>query len=122
MIQVRSLLALLSLVLIGAEPSHVVIPGDSRPTAGRIEEARRRLDAGKGEDGVELLRSLIDATSNDLAAVGEGRSVSARLLSHALIAKLPPADLAVYRKRIEVQARRWLEQADATGEVGPLHR
>ncbi|MFO0843133.1 MAG: hypothetical protein U0797_12185 [Gemmataceae bacterium] len=119
---IPAFLALVALAPLAAEPGHLVVPGDSRASADRLGEARRRAAAGKGLDAVELLQSLIEATGNDQAGVGDGRSVSARLLAHAVVAKLPPDALAAYRKRVDVQARRWLDQADATGAAEPLHR
>ncbi len=100
----------------------MVIPGDSKPTASRFEEARRRLQAGKGSEAIDLLRTILDSSANELVQVGEGRAVGAKQLAHALLAQLKPQELASYRKRVEVQARRWLEQADETGELTSLYR
>jgi outer membrane protein assembly factor BamB len=121
----RSAIALLflgfvSLVCLGDEPGTIVLSGSSRATAARLEEARARIAEGNVADALTLLRTVIDTGNNDLVKVKDGRSVAARWLSHTLLARLKATDLVAYRKRVDGQARNWLEQAERTGEPGPL--
>lgn len=118
----RGILGLLAL-LIGLHPraaalpedlqAPAVFPGDSKPTASRIAEARKRIDEGKLSEGVEELQQVLDAAGDDLTPVDAGRSVQARRLCHAVLASLPPAGLELYRQGAEPRAAKWLEQAKA---------
>src|SRR5262245_8583879 len=116
------LAALLAPALLADEPGNVVIAGESRPTAVRLDEARKRLADDKPAEAVALLQGIIDSASDDLVPVGEGRLVAARWLAQATLARLDKDELARYRKRVDAQARRWLDEAERTGSSAPLRR
>jgi outer membrane protein assembly factor BamB len=105
-----------------AEPPIVVVPGESRATALRLDEARKHLADRKWADALEELQSLLDSGGNDLVAVDAGRSVRARWLIHAEIAALPPEARRLYRSRVDRQAARWLEQAAASHDTRLLQK
>lgn len=116
------LLLLFPKVAAANEAGPVTLVGESRPTAARLEEARKRLAAGKPAEAVAVLQAILDAGANELVPVGPGRSVSAALLAQGQLARLPAEERQRYRKRIDAQARNWLQQADRTGQGGPLRR
>jgi outer membrane protein assembly factor BamB len=105
------LLALCPAVLPAAEPSPAVIPGESKPLATRLEEARRALAAKKYSEGIALLASIIEASPTELLPTEDGHSAQGRLLCHLELARLPAEGLALYRKRVDVQAKRALDSA-----------
>src|SRR5688572_24813996 len=67
----------------------VVIPGESKPLAARLAEARKRAAMKDWPDAVTALQGLIDGGGNDLLPGPDGRSVQARRLAHAAVAALP---------------------------------
>ncbi len=99
------------------EPGGVVLPGDSRPAAGKLDVARARLAEGKADDAIPLLQSILEANGDDLVPLGEGRSAAARIVCHSLLSRLEPAGLARYRARADAPARRLLEQAGRDGDT-----
>jgi outer membrane protein assembly factor BamB len=105
------LLFLCPALLPAAEVGSAAVPGESRPAATRLGEARRHLAAKQYSDGITLLISLIDSGGNDLVVLPDsGHGVQARLLAQRELARLPAEGLAVYRKRVEAQARRLLDE------------
>src|SRR5262249_38274990 len=89
-----------------------VLPAESRPTAGRLAEARRRVAERKWGEAAEELPAVLDAAGDDLVPVDERRSVAARRLCHAYLAALPSEGLRLYRDRADAPARRWLEEGE----------
>jgi outer membrane protein assembly factor BamB len=87
-----------------------------------MEEARKRLVEKKTAEAISLLRSVIDTSGNELVVVSAGRSVRARHLAHAAIARLDAKGLALYRDKVDPQAKKWLEEAGATDGVDLLRR
>jgi outer membrane protein assembly factor BamB len=88
----------------------VVLPGESRATSLRLAEARKSIAQPKWADALEDLQAVLDA-GNDLAALDNRRSLQARWAAHAALASLPADTLAIYRRRVDGQAARWLAQA-----------
>ena len=64
--------------LAAEELAHVVVLGESRPVASRLEEARKRVAEKKWPEAVALLQSVIESSPNDLVSVGKDRAVAAR--------------------------------------------
>ena len=109
-----TLLALSSIPLLGAEDmAQVVLTGESRPIASRLEEARKRVVAKKWAEAVALLQSVIESSPNELVPVGKDRAMGARRAAQMILARSGPECLALVRKRIESQAARLLEVGDA---------
>jgi outer membrane protein assembly factor BamB/tetratricopeptide (TPR) repeat protein len=100
----------------------VVLPGESRATALRLEEARKLLADRKWPEALEELQSILDSSGNDLVALDAGRSVRARWVIHAEVAALPEEARRLYRGRVDRQAARWLEQATATHDTRLLQK
>jgi outer membrane protein assembly factor BamB len=110
------LLALLVLVEgLAAEHSSVVVPGESRPTARRLDEISKQLKAKNWESALAEIRSVLDRAGDDLAPVDERHSIRARTLCQILLTHLPPPQRQAYRQRIDSLGRKWFEE-------GSLHR
>jgi hypothetical protein len=105
------LLLLLAPAVAAADFAPAVVPGESRPTATRLQEARKELAAGKWSTGIALLGSIVESAGGDLVPSEGGRSIQARLLCQIEVAKLPAEGLAVYRKRADAAATRALAGA-----------
>jgi outer membrane protein assembly factor BamB len=103
------------------QPSAAVF-GESRSTASRLAEADRRLSGKRLAEGLDELKAVLDNAGDDLAPVDASHSVRARWLVHARIAALPAAELQRYRDRVEIQARRWLEQGTAAHDANMLRK
>jgi outer membrane protein assembly factor BamB len=99
-----------------------LVPGESRGTASRIAEADRRFAAKKWAEGLDELQAVLDTAGDDLAPIDATHSVRARRLVHIRIAALPANELQRYRDRVDVQARRWLEQGFATRDAALLRK
>jgi outer membrane protein assembly factor BamB len=113
-------LALSPAVLRAADPA--VIPGESRPTGTRLQEARKDLAAKKWAQGIGLLLSVLESSATDLVPLDDGRSVQARLLCHQELARIGAEGLEVYRKRVDPAARKALESALRDPSPAPLVR
>jgi outer membrane protein assembly factor BamB len=105
-----------------ADERDAAIPGESRPTATRIEEASKRLAEKKPAEAVALLQAVLDSSANDLVALKGGRSLRARWLAQATLAHLDGPSLSLYRRKADPQARKWLAEATKSRDVGLLRR
>ena len=107
----------------GDEPAPpAVFPAESKPTAARIEEARKLLAADKWTEAVDEVQAVLTASGDDLVAVSPGRCVECRRLCHSLLAGLPPDALRSYRERVDPSARKWLDQGEAERDVRLLRK
>jgi outer membrane protein assembly factor BamB len=126
----RCLCALLGCLLLAAwtarataEEGVAQIIGESRAAAARCAEVRKRISqmATVGEqkwaEVLDELQGIIDTVGNDLVPLGSRHSIQARRLCQAQLASLPPAALALYRKRVDAPAGRQLEEALAGRDV-----
>ena len=105
-----------------ADEPAAVIPGESRPTATRLQEASKRLKDKKPAESIALLQNVIDGSGNALVALKSGRALCARHLAHAVLARLDAAGLALYRRKADPQAQKWFEQWQKTGDATLLRR
>jgi outer membrane protein assembly factor BamB len=103
------------------EAGNVVVCGESRPAATRLDEAAKRIKEGKLGEGVALLQSVIETNANDLVVLPAGRSVNARHLAQAALARLDARGLELYRRKLEPQAEKALE-AGRKGNAAELRR
>ena len=95
------------------EMTRIVVSGESRSTGSKIEEARQRIAEKKWSEAIGLLQAVIE--------VGEQRSRGDQSRSQCRGSSSRPCRsgisgpecLRLYRKRIEAQAKRWLEAASA---------
>ncbi|MBY0231538.1 MAG: PQQ-binding-like beta-propeller repeat protein [Gemmataceae bacterium] len=106
----KRLLPMLALLAaVRAQPPAAVLPGESKPAAARLADARALADPAKA---AEALADL-SANGTDLVPVSPTRSVRLRDLAQEAIAALPPAGLEAYRRLAETQARKWLDEGNA---------
>ena len=104
------------------EPTAAVIPGESRPTATRLEEAGKRLAEKKIAEAVSLLRERrrdVRERSGPPCRRSQRPCPSAR---SCRAARVGPKGLVLYRNKVEPQARQWLEQGTKTSDTSLLRR
>jgi outer membrane protein assembly factor BamB/tetratricopeptide (TPR) repeat protein len=106
----------------GDETATVVLNGESRTTALRLNEVRKRIDEKKWVEAVEGLQAILNGAGDDLVPVSPTHSIQARRLCQIQLASLPPEALQRYRQRYEAQARKKLEQAQASHDTEALRR
>jgi outer membrane protein assembly factor BamB len=95
----------------GADSSPVVLPGESRTTASRLDEVRKKIADKQWPEAIADLQAILDSPAgDDLVAATPQHSLVARRLCHLQIAAFPPDALKLYRNRIDPQARKWLEE------------
>src|SRR5438477_10538835 len=84
-----------------------VLPGESRTTAARLAEVRKKVADKKYVEAIDELQAVLDSAGNDLVPLTSQHLVQARRLCHREIARLPPAALREYRSRVDAQAKKW---------------
>ena len=99
-----------------------VLPGESRTTATRLAEVRKKIDDKKYVEAIDALQAILESAGNDLVPLTPQRCVQARRLCHRELAKLPPEALLEYRARVEPQAKKWLDEAKSTRDRRLLRR
>src|SRR5258708_30406649 len=96
---------------------------DVDPAAAKmLGAAREYLAAKKWADAIELLRQIADQHGEHLVAIEPGRYISVQKCSDIFLSSLPPEGLALYRARIDPQARRWYETAKRLRDEEGLER
>jgi outer membrane protein assembly factor BamB len=99
-----------------------VLPGESRTTAARLAEVRKKVNDKKYAEAIDELQAILDGAGNDLIPLSSQHLVQARRLCHREIAKLPPEALSEYRSRVNAQAKKWLDEAAPARDVRLLRR
>jgi hypothetical protein len=134
-----SLVVLLSLgfssgLAIADEPQdrfrRITFPGESTQFLSRLKLADELAGKKKWSEAIDEYQrliheagdSLVPAESPKEAPSAIQRSVRLRLLCHARIAALPADGLKVYRRRVDLQAKRWLQEGIADRNVAALRR
>jgi hypothetical protein len=117
---------LLSSLAVRAEgPS---FPGESTSLGRRLEEvARKEADARAGKDALwpevlDELQALLNSAPEELVPLDQSRTTQVRRICQARLSRLPAPILERYRRRIETEARKWLEEAQRTRDVRQLRR
>src|SRR5947199_7380551 len=85
-----------------------VLPGESRTTAARLAEVRKKIADKKYAEAIDELQAILDSAGNDLAPLTSQHCVQARRLCHRELSLLPAEALREYRSRIDPQAKKWL--------------
>src|SRR5206468_3187379 len=67
----------------------------------KLRTAEEHIQVQQWAEAVDLLRQIVEAHGDKLAAVAPNRYVNVRTYAHMLVAALPPAGLQVYRERID---------------------
>jgi outer membrane protein assembly factor BamB len=103
----------------------IVFPGEVEFTARRLAAADKLAADKRWAEAIEEYQRLLHDVGEDLVPldlVEKRQSIQARRLCHLRLASLPAEALALYRKQVDTQARKWLRQAQKDHVVGPLHR
>ena len=96
---------------------------DTDPAAAKmLGAARDYLAAREWADAIDLLRQIAEHHGERLVAIEPGRYVSVQTCSDILLSSLPPEGLALYRAKIDPQARRWFETAKRLRDEEGLER
>jgi outer membrane protein assembly factor BamB len=101
------------------------LPGESAPTARRLAEAHKRVEKEQWADAVEEYQRILDEAGDDLVPLDLQKPrhcVQARWLVHAALAKLPSAGRVLYQKRVDEQAKKWLDEGSARRDPAILRR
>lgn len=96
------------------------IPVESEQTRKRLVEAEQKLGAGKAADAADDLQRILDEAGDDLVSLDGKHLVPARRVAHRSLARLPAETLAAYRDRVDVPARKLLDQAKRDRDPRPL--
>jgi outer membrane protein assembly factor BamB len=110
--------------------SKIDVPGESKALVSRLKFARKLAAAGKWPEVVETYERLLRDEGDSLvpmeapvdAVASSTRLLQLRRLLHQEIAALPPAGLAVYRRRVQAQTREWLDEGRQNRDPAPLLR
>jgi outer membrane protein assembly factor BamB len=111
-------------------PGPAVLPTETKQYQSRLKLAHELAAQKKWAEAVDEYQRLLrdagdalvpaEADREDLRAAP--RSVQLRRLCHLGLASLPPHSLEVYRRRVDLQARRWLKQGLAERDPSVLRR
>ena len=96
---------------------------DTDPAAAKmLGAARDYLAARNWTDAVDVLRQIAEHHGDRLVAIEPGRYVSVQKCADIFLSSLPPEGLALYRAKIDPQARRWFETAKRLRDEDGLER
>jgi outer membrane protein assembly factor BamB len=112
------------------EPRKVTLPGETTQALSRLRLADELAGKQKWAEAIDEYQRLIQEAGDALvpadqkkdAPVASRRSVQVRRLCHARLAGLPPRGLQVYRRRVDLQAKRWLDEGIKDHDPRPLRR
>ncbi len=85
-----------------------------------LEQARAYLDDKQFEEGINLLLATTETAGEKLVAVAADRYWPLRLACQSLLTSMPPEGLALYRRRVDVEARRLFEEGVARRDARRL--
>lgn len=87
-----------------------------------LERVKAFLADGQWDEAVETLRQLMQNSGDRLIEFRDRRYITLREYCHAILASLPPEALALYRSRVDPQARKWYEEGLAKRDESLLKR
>jgi outer membrane protein assembly factor BamB len=109
-----------ALILSGAIPNvataqarfrEYVLLDVERQAVKRLETAKEHLIEQQWDQAIPILQQLIDTTGQSLVPVEPGRYWNTAEFCHLLMSRMPAEGLALYRERVDGQAREWFEQS-----------
>jgi outer membrane protein assembly factor BamB len=96
---------------------------DTDPAAAKMLGAARDYLAARNWAGaVDLLRQIAEHHGERLVAIEPGRYVNVQTCCDILLSSLPSAGLALYRAKVDPQARRWFENSKRLRDEEGLER
>jgi outer membrane protein assembly factor BamB/tetratricopeptide (TPR) repeat protein len=102
--------------------SRTAFPGESMPTARRLETADKLVADGQAQTALDDYQRILEEAADDLVPVNARYSLPARTLCHLRLAALPADVLRTYRERVDGQVKKWWDQARATRDLRLLRR
>ena len=96
---------------------HVDLDLADLATNAHLQLIKEAVAGQQWEEAVEGLRKLTEDHGGKVVAYTPRRYVSVRDACHLQIAELPPDALALYRSRVDPQARRWFETGVANRDT-----
>jgi outer membrane protein assembly factor BamB len=102
--------------------ARVLFPGESPRAARRLAAADRLASLGQWAEAITEYQHLLAESGDELVPLDRRHFVQVRRLCHLRIAALPPAALALYRGRVDSQARKWFDQGTASRDISLLRR
>jgi outer membrane protein assembly factor BamB len=108
----------------------VILPGEARQLTSRLKLADELAGKQKWAEAIDEYQRLLGDAADALLPADRAKaqgpvprlSIQVRRLCHARLAALPGPALEIYRRRVDLQARRWLRQGTAERDVGLLRR
>ena len=91
-------------------------------TKTHLERARAFLANQQWDEGIEVLRQVMENHGGKVVAVDSRRYISIREYCHLQLAEMPAAALALYRDRVDPQAEKWYADGLARHDPEPLVR
>jgi outer membrane protein assembly factor BamB len=104
------------------ELSRTSLAGETARTTRRLAAADELAAREKWAEAVDEYLRILGEAGDDLVSLDAHHSLQARRVCHLRLAALPPAALGLYRSRVDVQAKKWLEQATASRDSAVLRR
>jgi len=98
------------------------VPEVDTATKARLEQAAAFVADQQWDEAIEALLQVMENDSGRVIAVSERRYASVRDYCHLRLAALPNEALAIYRTRVDAQARRLYEEAMAAKDPAALER
>jgi outer membrane protein assembly factor BamB/tetratricopeptide (TPR) repeat protein len=96
---------------------------DTDATASKkLGAARDLLAARQWNDGIDLIRQISEEHGDHLVSITQGRYVNVHTFCDILLSSMPEEGLALYRARVDPQARRWFETAKADRDQEGLRK
>jgi len=87
-----------------------------------LETAREHLAGQRSDEVVPLLQQQIETQGDSIVPVETGRYLNTAAACHLLLAALPPEGLAIYRQRVDPQARDLFREGQERLDERPLQR
>jgi outer membrane protein assembly factor BamB len=91
-------------------------------TAGRLQAVRELEEKGQWSEAVEEYLAILAGPADELVPVDGRYFVTARRRCHERLALLPDSALALYRQRVDTQAKKWCDAGAAERDTRLLRR
>lgn len=85
-----------------------------------LEQVKTFVDAGQWDEAIETLRQVAENHGDKMIPLTQQRYVNLRTYVQLQLISLPPDALALYRSRVDSQARHWFEEGVAERDAGRL--
>jgi tetratricopeptide (TPR) repeat protein len=100
----------------------IEVPQADSDTRARLEQAKAFVADRQWDEAIEAFRQVMESAPGRVIAAGDRRFVSVREFCHMLIAALPADAVALYRSRVDPQAKHLFDEAIARHDTAALRR